>query len=632
MSTRGDSSDRSLLHDLLLDAQHQIDKALLENRKNYEFLRIPTDRSFEFLNDFGVLAKQEFYFRGNDIPEVSGKWIDPPEWDRSGTCSSYSAHSDFSDVLAYQEKKRTDHDQKSLSPIAPKIGPPPAAGKSEPVDAVAYFEWLVGIRNRTRYFQRYQVKKEKGYWSNEPVYVARKRVKGEKRTDAELEEDGADKMMQEASKIVEIPEPPVAPSKKRATGEKGSKNRIVKKLDLRRLTINSHPGLSRAMALALGDNVSPEIIAGALRACVPKLNQDFFRVTGRLVAGTSIHVDTNLAHWNLWSHGLEKVICEHEGRKYERYRRTRFSLNSSGNMLAWDRVERLFAKFGDDFAAVAPEKAENLRKGESRAGTRQDRPAGDIELNRLADEFLESALSEAGLKKYIDLGYREFYEHEKLRYGSGFAAKGLNAKKLAERKIALNQELTDLEGLKRVKDKLESLPSERKGAGAEEILDGLLEKSWKVGDLERNVAQLQDENLILKNANESLVSQLAVVESEKQVITAEIESVMSEVPECSGQSAMLIDRIRNLSGVLLGKNFYIEALKGQKALLENRINSAMREIQAIVSENSWTILKPFEKFLSRVCAALGEVLPKMSVSEPPQPKRDRPKFEDPEQT
>lgn len=205
--------------------------------------------------------------------------------------------------------------------------------------------------------------------------------------------------------------------------EKAAKKAVAGTSDLRRYTVNVAPALARAMSLLLDQGVEKEKVRDLMVSAAPLVAAEFERVTGRKVIGVSVHFDSNLPHWNLWHSGLEPVIYKVGKSERTRFRRTAMDLNASGNMLAWDRVSRAFARMGEDFSEVSLATAAQLKKAEERAQKRQGRPPGDFTINRKADEVVGTALKELGYGELIDCGYREFVENEKKRYAAAIAGR-----------------------------------------------------------------------------------------------------------------------------------------------------------------------------------------------------------------
>jgi len=440
MSLTGKDSLKSLLHDLVESLQHKLDKLALGQRKLYDFLIVPKDRSLEFTNRFPVLEDSGIYLLASPVAAVafSGK---PEEWDKDGTIASFSAGSEVAALRNFLQsatdekgEKRKRRGKAKADGTKEALPPPPPnnpekkfeAVRLEEVESEKYLASMLGARARSANYHRW-TSGEGGrmYWKGCPVTT---------RT-VEADDVSVDEFLGPLAKAFKFSESDdeaglrklVEAQKGEAEvlfkNEKAAKKAVNGTSDLRRYTINAHPALARAMALLLENGVAKEIVSNLMVGMAPLVVAEFERITGRKAVGVSIHFDSSLPHWNIWHTGLESVLYQVGKSERTRYRRTAMDLNASGNMLAWDRASRAFSKVGEDFAKISPATAEELEKAEKRAIERQNRPPGDFTLNRKADEVVEVALVEMGFAELVDRGYREYVENEKKRYAAAIAGR-----------------------------------------------------------------------------------------------------------------------------------------------------------------------------------------------------------------
>jgi hypothetical protein len=436
MSLHGGASLKSLLHDLVESVQHRIDKLMLGDRRNYEFILLQKDRTFDFTNRFLGLESTGIYLLApKERPAVHQGT--PAEWDKNGTLASFSAGSEVArlrDFLLSGEggkrnrrgkiaKSREEKDSLPPSPpkgMSHKFGPV----KLVEVDSAKYLRRMLKVREKSHYYHRW-VSGAGGrmYWQKCPVTT--RQVNGDDiAVGALLEPLARASQMAEAGDEVGLRR--FVEEYKEQSSDMGSETvaKVVKGTsDLRRYTVNVAPALARAMSLMLELGLERTVVRNLMTSTAPLIAAEFERVTGRKVVGVSVHFDSNLPHWNFWHSGLEAVIYKVGLSKRTRFRRTAMNLNSSGNMLAWDRVSQAFARTGTDFANISISTAKELEKAEKRARHRQGRSPGDFTLNRVADRILEDALIQLGHRKLVERGYQEFVANEKERYKLGLAGR-----------------------------------------------------------------------------------------------------------------------------------------------------------------------------------------------------------------
>jgi hypothetical protein len=410
MGLEGSCSDESIEHDDVSSWQHERDKRAQERRMVSQVDWIPVEISNElkFQNDFSAFGKDEaIYFIFGRIPVVRAEELRPEPWDASGSMASYSADSQ---IAAYREFKRSKGRERrgpkkegqvkaKLGPPAPPadIVPPRDALSLDPIDPKIYKAMLRIVRDETSVFSRWG-KGANDQWKKVPIATKVKITEGMLPAelldrDDEVEGCGADE------KVVEV---------KTA-------------YEMARATVNSHPALARALAKLLATGRKDEVREFMVKS-IPRVVRKFEEVTGRKVVGASIHWDSDLAHWNLWHTGLEKVIFKKgKGADRVRYRRTAMNLNSSGpGLRAWRRSQLALERMGKP---TCPATMNELSKAEKKAMEDQGRLPGDWQINDAADEVLEELLLESGHKDLVDEGFTEFVENEEKRYRAGLAGK-----------------------------------------------------------------------------------------------------------------------------------------------------------------------------------------------------------------
>ena len=439
MSLTGGDSIKALLHDLVESLQHKLDKLALGQRKLYDFLIVPKDRTLEFENRFPVLEDSGIYLLAPAITPV--KHGGPPDkWDKDGTIASFSVGSEVSELRRFlltakddngEKRKRRGKARKSDGKKDPLPPPPPniLAQKLGPVPLMQaesgdYLAAMLKARGQSDEYHRWAVGAgDRNYWKGCPVTT--RTVEGD--------DVGVEEFLGPLAKALQLAKEEdqaglrnlveAVKADAESTDDRVAKRVVKGTSDLRRYTINVAPALARAMALLLDHGVEKEKVRDLMVAAAPLVAAEFERVTGRKSVGVSIHFDSNLPHFNIWHTGLEPVIYKVGKSERTRFRRTAMDLNASGNMLAWDRVSRAFARVGEDFSEVSVATAGELKKAEERAQKRQGRPPGDFTINRKADEVLESALKELGYGELIERGYREFVVNERKRYAAAIAGR-----------------------------------------------------------------------------------------------------------------------------------------------------------------------------------------------------------------
>lgn len=434
MSLDGGSSDQSLLHDIVSSLRHELDKLALSARKGAEWVRIPSEGIYAFINDFSAITPDEsFYFSGADIPEVRVEEVEPADWDKAGTMASFSAGSEVAELREFHRKEgrgvrgRTGKESKEAPP-APSLTKGAAwasTTKLVEITEADYLKRLLKIRGETQHYHRWGIgggKKRYHYWQKTPVRTGSKRIGIEGDVDAGVLDGDAD------TEPTDVKSPGSQAKKK-------EKRRVWSKADLRRYTVNCHPALARAMVKILAEPNGKEMVRRYMANAAPMVAAEFERVTGRKTAGLSIHFDSNMPHWNIWHSGIEKVICKAGEKEPDRirYRRTALDFNASGpGLLAWNRVRRSYERQKLDFSENCKWTKKELDDAEKECKERQDRRPGDWTVNERADAVLEQLLVKDGWGKQVDAGFTEFVENEIKRYAAGMAGReAKNLKKIA---------------------------------------------------------------------------------------------------------------------------------------------------------------------------------------------------------
>jgi len=546
MSLTGGSSLHSLLHDIITSIVHQTDKAIYEARQAGEWEWVPTDQSFAFFNDFGPLKKLDIHrLYATEIPEVDGP-AQPDDWDRSGNLASFSAGSRAALARSFSGGRHVSGNERKRGKI-PSLPPVEMnrdfsnldTGKA--VDSIAFLRVMTRLRLECMDYHRYSKSKGKEYWKPTPAYTSTKSRKGDP---IDTESAGIlDFAGGELQRILELAEnddlsAAIAQARELQASveehrEESRKRPVLTKPDLRRLTVNFHPAHCRAMTRALEDGLSPEVLQRISSRVSPRLGAKIEEVTGRKIVADSDHWDTKLFHKNYWHHGCERVRYLENKKEKTRVRRTAVNYNSSGGLLAHDRLRRTFARMGKDFAEYAPEKVTELKKAEARALHRQGCLPGDWEINEFADSVMEEAMRQEGLGSYIEQGFQEFLAHEILRHESGFGQK-LSAREMAEKKKSLAAEIGQLQD---VKDAMEVL-----GAADDE---NILTAARRVADLanrpplEKTVERVvvREVPVIPPKLLQDYDAEIEKRESDIQRLTADLEAERSKVTQNAGLSA-----------------------------------------------------------------------------------------------
>ncbi len=455
MSLAGRDLLKSLLHDLVESLQHKLDKLALGERKLYDFLLVPKDRSLDFTNRFPVLEDSGIYLLAPPVVAVKLTG-EPAEWDKDGTLAGFSAGSEVAALRSFLQtatdakgKKRKRRGKAKADGTKDDLPPPPPcelAREFEPValkevESEKYLATMLAARACSANYHRWSPGEGgRMYWKGCPVTT---------RTveDDDVSVDEFLGPLAQAFKFIEsddeaglrkLVEAQKVEEDALVNDKKAAKKAVAGTSDLRRYTVNAHPALARAMASLLEHGVEKEKVRDLMVSSAPLVVAEFERITGRKAVGVSVHFDSNLPHWNVWHSGLEPVVYNVGQSERTRFRRTAMDLNSSGNMLAWDRVSWSFSRLGEDFSKISPATAKELKKAEERAWIRQGRPPGDFTLNRKADEVLEAALMDMEitgmeLTEVIDRGYREFVANEKKRYAAALAGRdGKDLKKIID--------------------------------------------------------------------------------------------------------------------------------------------------------------------------------------------------------
>ena len=491
MALDGGSADKQIGHDNSSSKLHMDDKAKFADRQG-DYILIPKDREFAFKNDFSAIRPEEApFFICGDIPEVRVDGIAPEAWDASGTMASFSADSEVAALREFKRKKglrrrgpvgETDMEDLEDGDKLPPPAPPFSVGLRDlglrKVDWSVYRPTLLLVRNATQIIKRWGTGEEgRGQWKPVPVSQREMLVEGEEL--AEILDSGLAGLRYSAA----APGQPADETPLMGATAWEKKNLLVR-FDLRRLTVNSHPALARAMAKLLKQGKKEEVMK-MMEDALPQIIREFERVTGRRVIGASIHWDADLPHWNLWHSGLERVIFKKEGGKGKdrmRYRRTAMNLGSSGpGLRAWRRTQLAFERLGKSFC---PYTAEQLLKEEKKKLESQGRMPGDWTINAAADAALEELLVDGGFEKQVSIGFEEFVANEENRYAAGMAGR-------------LARE--DREGLAQEIHKLQELADERGDQATElkaaaEIADQQArEQRERLAKEIRNLKELADE-------------------------------------------------------------------------------------------------------------------------------------------
>lgn len=599
MSLTGGASLHSLLHDIITSIVHRIDKEAFDARKDGEWVWEPADHSFAFANDFGPLKTLDLHrLYADAIPEVKGTEV-PADWDRSGNLASFSAGSRAAAARSFEGGvrvigiKRKKGEVPPLPPADLVRAFPPLEGGRE-VDSPEFLRAMLRVRLECVHYHRYSLSKKKHYWKSTPTYTSKKTRKGEPA------DTGAAQILDfiggQLQSILEMAEKgdlkwALALAKEARLSvedhrEESPKRPVLSKPDLRRLTINFHPGHCRAMSRALEAGVDPAILRRVADRVSPLLGAKIEEVTGRKVVAESDHWDTKLFHKNFWNHGCERVRYTVNGVEETRVRRTAFNLNSSGGLLAHDRLRRTFARMGKDFRDYAPEKVAELDKIEDRAKQRQGCLPGDWEINTYADEVMEDALKTEGLGKYVDQGFEEFLAHEILRHESGFGIK-MSAKELAERKAAIAGEIRGIEEVGKILGAVDG----------EEIADAARRVVERTGSLADELGRSSQDAAALRAERDGLKVQVG----ESATVVSQLKLVLK--PDSDESLMAAAKRVTAGAGA-------VEVLKKQTALLsvERDRFKTMAEKSRGLLERIRVMLKltPEEKIVPAVERVLGE--------------------------
>ncbi|OJV22374.1 MAG: hypothetical protein BGO12_13400 [Verrucomicrobia bacterium 61-8] len=265
-------------------------------------------------------------------------------------------------------------------------------------------------------------------------------------------------------------------------------------------------------------------VIAVMEQLAPGVAAKFQEITGRQCVALSVHFDSNMPHWNIWHSGVERVIFPVGKTERERYRRTAFDLNSSGNLLAWHRTQLAFERLGKDFRALSSPTVKELERGLNRAMERQGRPPGDWTMNETADSLLESALRDMGKVAEIEAGFKEFVENEERRYRDGTAGREpKDTRKLAG---LIQDHESVAEAIKRLKRADEIIEIEKEISQVRSILELAPEKPLAAAA--RQLAERAKDAEILKK-------RVAKLRSEGEEICAENETLTRKVDELENQ-------------------------------------------------------------------------------------------------
>lgn len=416
MALEGSCSDESIEHDDVSSWQHGRDKRTLGRREGVDWLGIPKGGEFAFVNDFSAFGKDEaLYFIIGGIPEVRAAQLQPEPWDESGTLASHSAGSKVAEYREFcrsqgrsrRGRKRKDQTADELGPPAPPpaIAPPLRDLELVPMDPKKYKEMLRLVRDETEKFHCWGCGADgRSYWKGVPIATKVLLVEGVLPAD----------LLDEEERLAGY-EPDTADEPK-------AKVVVLKTThEMERATVNAHPALARAMAKLIAAGRKEEVRELMMRSA-PRIIRAFERETGRRAVGLSIHWDSDLAHWNIWHTGLEKVIYNKgKGKDRVRYRRTAMNYNSSGpGLRAWRRSQLAFERLGKPTCMPT---MTDLVKAQEKAMEDQGRMPGDWVVNDAADSVLEELLVEGHFEKELEEGFAEFVANEERRYNAGVAGK-----------------------------------------------------------------------------------------------------------------------------------------------------------------------------------------------------------------
>ena len=362
------------------------------------------------------------------------------------------------------------------------------------------------------------------------------------------------------------------------------------------------------MAVCIWRRIISAILRRVADRVSPLLGAKIEEVTGRKVVAESDHWDTKLFHKNFWNHGCERVRYMVDGEARTRVRRTAFNLNSSGGLLAHDRLRRTFARMGKDFRDYAPEKVAELDKIEDQAKLRQGCLPGDWEINTYADEVMEDALKAEGLEKYVDQGFEEFLAHEILRHESGFGMK-MSAKDLAERKAAIAGEIrgseevgkilgaVDGEGIadaaRRVAALAEKPPVER--TVEREVVKEIVKEvvPQKLLDAAVALRTERDELKVQSDESEVVISQMKLVlkPDSGEALTAAAKRVIADAAEVGVEREKVQSLEKEIGPLRRLKELFVELsdylIKSKLfGKLPNGLQKRLKEMAAIVGVKS----------------------------------------------
>ncbi len=594
MTMAGGSDPKQVEHDNSADRGHiELKQELKKRRGTYVF--IPHDGALDFTNDFSVIPLEDApFFLCGTIPTVQHDGIEPEEWDRAGAMAAYSAGSEVAELRRFKRDQGTqrrgpkrknfddlmvDADEEAL-----QLPPPPGDFKVRGLrmDKVPWEDYrsnLLEVRVAAKHIKRRGYGEDgRGQWKITPISVQTILDEGE--ADATLLDSSG---VKEANRLVDITE----------SGGSLVKTRKTKlPHDLRRYTVNSHPALARALAKVLKKGEQAEIM-GFMDETLPSVIHKFEKVTGRLVIGASIHWDSNLPHWNLWHVGLEKVIYRKgKGADRVRFRRTAMNLGSSGpGLRAWRRVELAFARLGRDFC---PYTAAELRKEEERLMKAQGRMPGDWAINQVADEVLEEYLVDAGYKREVEEGFREFVDNEDARYAAGMAGRLAleDRREMAEEISRLRDEAAHIESLNDTIELLK-LDAVKERTVGEELTTKLEMATARVEEIQLEVAELQAQAGTDAGSRQELNVRIAELEGEvegvrNQLVQAEAakKKVASKFEETKVKRDGLKNDVVRLKKELSGEQADKKKLEKEAADNESRIKKLEK------TEAFWKLMRP----------------------------------------
>ncbi|MBE2204823.1 MAG: hypothetical protein IAE94_10845 [Chthoniobacterales bacterium] len=625
MGLSGGSSEASIEHDVVESWRHELDKKALANRKKGEWVFVPRRLEHEFTNDFSAIERTEaLYFQGAGIPTIRVDSITPESWDESGTIASFSAGSgaaalrDFFRLQGRKVRGPKAKDAPEREPPEPPPGQPmtpPALSRTNPLE---HLHWLRAIRRDSCIYHRWGTgADQRPQWKPTPACTRTKSIEGD------VDPGNLD------IAIGQIEDDSSAVSKP----GRGKKRVVRSDSDLRRYTVNTHPALARALCKMVANGEKSQVIA-VMEQLAPGVAAKFQEITGRQCVALSVHFDSNMPHWNIWHSGVERVIFTVGKTERERYRRTAFDLNSSGNLLAWHRTQLAFERLGKDFRALSSPTVKELEKGLNRAMERQGRPPGDWTINETADSLLESELREMGKVAEIEAGFKEFVENEERRYRDGVAGREpKDARKLA---VLLKEHESTAEAIKRLKraDEIQEIEMRLKPNEGESLADAaarVVERAQvlaiELSASSQNASVLRTERDELEvqkieatkvisqlrsalepDSGESLVAaakRLATGAKDAVILKKRVAKLRSEGEEICAENEILTRQVSQQKTQFESEQKKVQALEEEVTPLR-RLRERARELLLLLMKSPW--VDNFEESLKSLLIEVGKLV------------------------